>query len=346
MTGGRVEGGMVPEQGPPEGAWLEDAAEVRGLIEEARARIGQVVSGQQEAITLLLIALGARGHILLEGIPGLGKTTLANTFADVTGLSFSRVQLTPDLMPTDLTGHTFFDQQDQSFKLRQGPVFTNVLLADEINRTPPRTQAALLEVMQEGQVTIEDETHKVPDPFLVVATKNPIEVEGVYPLPEAELDRFMLHTRLGYPDRDTEAHMLDGKLGTVQPPDPLPDLARTLQRATKSVRVHPDVRDYLLDIVEATREHELIELGASPRASEHLLQASRAYAALQARAFALPDDVQAMARPVIRHRILLTADAEVQDVDPDDVLSEVLDRIEVPVEPDEADRDPGETRGG
>ncbi len=303
-------------------------------LAEARGLIGREVHGQEGAISLLFIALAAKGHALIEGVPGVGKTTLANAFSRVTGLSFRRIQLTPDLMPADITGHTFFDQRTGEFAVRKGPVFTNVLLADELNRTPPRTQSSLLEVMQEGQVTIEGTTYKVPQPFFVIATKNPIETEGVYPLPEAERDRFMVHTVIDYPDRATEAALIAGRLqGQREDVAPLKELPALLQAAIQHVKVHPDVQAYLLDIVRATRDHPALEYGASPRGSEHLLQAARAHAVLEGRWFVIPDDVKELAVPVLRHRMMLTADAEVQDVAMEAIIDEILENAQVPIAP-------------
>ncbi|MFP5356222.1 MAG: AAA family ATPase [Gemmatimonadota bacterium] len=312
---------------------LERAA---SLAAEARRNIALVIHGQEEAVELLLIALATRGHALLEGVPGVGKTTLAKTFAATAGLDFKRVQLTPDLMPTDITGHTFFNQAKGEFEVRRGPAFTNILLADEINRAPPRTQSALLEVMEERQVTIEGKSYPVPEPFLVVATKNPIDIEGVYQLPEAQLDRFMLFIRMRYPAESTEHDMLMGKL-TARPPVPVTrDLVIVLHEATQTVRVHPDVVSYVLGIARATREHPDIELGAGPRAAEHLVAASRAAAALDGRAFVVPDDVKRVALPVLAHRLILAADAEVRGLSASDVLSTILARVPVPLEANRA----------
>lgn len=310
---------------------MTNLEETARMTQEARRRIAATVYGHDEAVTLMLVALAADGHVMLEGIPGVGKTTLAKSFAHITGLDFKRVQLTPDLMPTDITGHMYFDQKRNEFGLRKGPVFTNVLLADELNRTPPRTQAALLEVMQEHQVTIEGRTHALPDPFLVVATKNPIEVEGVYPLPEAELDRFMVHATMSYPSREVEAMLLDGKLRGEETPAAMPGLALRLREAAGRVFVHPDLRRYLLDIVRATREHDSIELGGSPRATAHLVAAARAHAAISGRDYAIPDDVKAMAVPVLGHRILRTSEAEVQGVAANDIIADLVEQVEVPI---------------
>ncbi|MBW3583346.1 MAG: MoxR family ATPase [Euryarchaeota archaeon] len=313
---------------------------LRRLLDEARARVHEVLLGHDESITLLLVALAAKGHVLMEGLPGVGKTTLAKTFAAITGLGFRRIQLTPDLMPADITGHSYYDQKEQRFRIRRGPVFTNLLLADELNRTPPRTQAALLEVMQERQVTIEGTTIEAPDPFMVVATKNPIEVEGVYQLPEAELDRFMVFIQMRYPTREVETAFLTASKNG--PPGALELLPRTLQAVQRHIRVHPDVRDYLVDIVRATREHPMIEYGASPRASEHLYHAAKAHAAIHGRPYAVPDDVQDLAHPVLAHRLILNADAEVQGVTAAEVLDGIIKRIPVPVAPVEPRRAPEE----
>ncbi len=301
-------------------------------IKEARRRLAQVVHGQDEAITLLFVALGARGHILIEGAPGLGKTTLAKAFAQVTGLSFRRIQLTPDLMPADITGHSYYDQKQQAFSIRVGPVFTNVLLADELNRTPPRTQSALLEVMQEAQVTIDGVTRPVPQPFFVVATKNPIETEGVFPLPEAERDRFMVHALIKYPERAVESAFLKGRITKQTTPVPaMKGLVDMLQKAADQVEAQDDILDYLLDIVRATREHPSLDYGASPRGAEHLLAAARSHAAIEGRRYLVPDDVRDLATPVLRHRIMRTADAEVQGIPIEDILDEILSQIPAPI---------------
>jgi MoxR-like ATPase len=303
----------------------------RTPAEQARERIGQVVYGNDEAVDCLLVALAAGGHVLLDGIPGVGKTTLARTFAHVTGLGFQRIQLTPDLLPADITGYTYYDQAKKRFETRLGPIMAQVVLADELNRTPPRTQAALLEAMQEGQVTIDGVTHPLPKPFLLVATKNPVEMEGVYPLPGAELDRFLASARIHYPGREVEAAMLRGTAGPTPVPEPMPRLAEMLREAYAATKAHPDVVDYILDLVEATRRHDDIVLGASPRAGRQLLEASRGRAAILGRAYVTPDDVKAMARPVLRHRLVLRPEAELAGRTADDLVGDLLAQVPVPI---------------
>jgi len=307
------------------------AARPDGALQDARRSIAQVVHGNLEAVDALFVALAAGGHVLLDGIPGVGKTTVARTFANVTGLDFQRIQLTPDLLPADITGHYFWDQSKQRFELRQGPIMAQVVLADEINRTPPRTQAALLEAMQERQVTIEGKTLKLPHPFLLVATKNPIDLEGVYPLPGAELDRFMLSVRLDYPARATEAGMLQGTLGSEPHPPTVPGLAASLEAAFARTTVHEDIIAYILDIVAATRQHEDVILGASPRAGRHMLEASRGRAAVQGRTYVTPDDVKSVANAVLRHRLMLRPEAELAGRSADALVGDLLEQITVPI---------------
>jgi len=301
------------------------------LVDKALASIHRIMAGQDEPIRLLMVALTAKGHALLEGVPGVGKTTLAKTFATTAGLAFHRIQLTPDLMPADILGHSYFDQREATFKIRQGPVFANVLLADEINRAPPRTQSALLEVMEEQQVTIEGQTLPVPTPFLVVATKNPIDIEGVYPLPEAQLDRFMLFIDMGYPDHDIERDIITRKLGNITPPEGIPGLVAALHEAHAKVHVDSDLIDYVLGIVRATREHDAIELGAGPRGSEHLIAAARGAAVLAGRDYVIPDDIKKLTIPVLAHRLMLGPDAEVEGIEASDILMEILDATPVPI---------------
>lgn len=307
------------------------AAPSRSASDLARERIAQVVYGNQDGIEALLIALAAGGHVLLDGIPGVGKTTLARTFAHVTGLDFQRIQLTPDLLPADITGHNYYDQAKKRFEMRQGPIMAQVVLADELNRTPPRTQAALLEAMQEGQVTIEGTTIPLPKPFVLVATKNPVDLEGVYPLPGAELDRFMLSVKLHYPERKVEAEMLRGTRGPAPTPEPVPGLAQHLRQAFAATKFSPDLVDYILDIATATRSHEDILLGASPRGARQLLEAARGRAAVRNRNYVTPDDIKGVAPYVLRHRVFLRPEAELAGRHAEDVVHDLLEQVPVPI---------------
>jgi MoxR-like ATPase len=278
------------------------------------AAVRTVVVGQGTAIELLLVALLVEGHVLLEDVPGVGKTLLARALSRALGCEFRRLQFTPDLLPGDVTGLSFFNQRAQEFEFRPGPIFTNVLLADEINRATPRTQSALLESMEERQVTVEGETRLVPRPFLVLATQNPVELEGTFPLPEAQLDRFLMRVSLGYPSEDDERAILRrfrevssaAALERVEPVVSGEDLL-TLQAASRGVHVSEPVEGYLLSVVRATRGHEALDLGASPRASLALYRAAQARAALHGRDFVLPDDVKALAPAVLGHRLLPAA---------------------------------------
>src|SRR5687768_11717057 len=299
-------------------------------------RVSSVVIGKSEALRLVLAGILAGGHVLLEDFPGLGKTLAARSFAQALGIEFTRAQFTPDLLPADLTGSFIYNQRIGEFEFREGPVFTGLLLADEINRATPKTQAALLEAMQERQVTVEGRTYPLPEPFFVLATQNPVELEGTFPLPEAQLDRFLLRIRIGYPTEQEEERILEpGRRGPVLA-DPDATAAALdldgLRRAVHDVRIEPPVRRYLVALARATREHSDVQVGASPRAVEHLGDAVRAAALLDARAFALPDDVKAMASPVLAHRLVLTTDARIRDRRVEDVLAEVLAQVPVPVE--------------
>jgi MoxR-like ATPase len=308
-------------------------------VNELRGRVGQeihkVVVGQDETIDLVLAAIAVQGHVLLEGVPGTAKTLLASAMARALGTSFRRVQFTPDMLPSDLTGTMTLRQQELAF--RPGPIFTNVLLADEINRTPPKTQAALLESMQERQVSIDGTSHPLPDPFLVLATQNPIEYEGTYPLPEAQLDRFLVKVDVGYPDAADETNILRMAHHGVQPATLEAVGAVTTLDELRSVRaqvdatvVSDDVLGYVAAIVRKTRELPSIALGASPRAAVHLLAASKASARLSSREFVTPDDVAWMARPVLRHRLLLRPEAELERYTPDDAVRTALAGVPVP----------------
>jgi MoxR-like ATPase len=306
-----------------------------GIADRVRAEVGKVVLGQDEVVGRLLSALLAGGHVLLEGVPGVAKTLLANATARALGLPFRRAQFTPDMLPSDLTGTMVLREGSVSF--RPGPVFTSVLLADEINRTPPKTQSALLEAMQERQVTIEGETRPLPDPFLVVATQNPIEYEGTYPLPEAQLDRFLFKLVLGYPDEEVERAILELRHRGVAPAT-LDDVRpvveerelREAQRDLDATGVSDEVLTYVTAVVRATRELPSVELGASPRATVHLLAAAKAEARLAERGFVTPDDVLAVAHDVLRHRVVLRPEAELERYTPEAAIDAALAGVAVP----------------
>jgi MoxR-like ATPase len=315
---------------------------VRELAEVLRQRIGRAIIGQDEAVKLLLIGLIAEGHLLFEGPPGTGKTLLARAFAACLKLDFKRVQFTPDLMPGDLVGTNLFNFQTNSFTLTKGPVFTELLLADEINRTPPKTQAALLEAMQERTITIDGTSHVLSQGFMVLATQNPIEQEGTYPLPEAQLDRFMLKVRVGYPSRDEEKEVLlrmsSGHEITVERLLQ-PGAILSARAAIADLYMDQKVVDYIVDLVRATRDpgsvgllelKPLIAFGGSPRASIALAQAGLANAFLRGRAYVVPEDIRALAPDVLRHRIVLTFEAEAEDLTTDDVVAKVLGAVRVP----------------
>jgi MoxR-like ATPase len=308
---------------------------VSGLAERVRGEVAKAVVGQDDAAELLVAAIAVGGHVLLEGVPGVAKTLLANATARALGIPFRRVQFTPDMLPSDLTGTMTLQGGELVF--RAGPVFTSVLLADEVNRTPPKTQAALLEAMQERQVTITGETHPLPDPFLVVATQNPIEYEGTYPLPEAQLDRFVFKVDVGYPGEEDERAMLRLPHRGVAAPglDAVEAVAgaQGLMQARSevdAVTVSDEVVGYVTALVRRTRELPSVALGASPRAAVHLLAASRASAWLAGRAFVTPDDVVRMAPPVLRHRLILRPEAELEHYRPDDAVQAALQAIPVP----------------
>ena len=290
--------------------------------------------GKRESIEFLLVALLADGHVLVDDIPGLGKTLLAKSLAKSIGGTFRRIQFTPDLLPSDITGYNVYNQQTGQFTFQSGPVMTHILLADEINRTIPRTQSSLMESMEERQVTVDGKTYPLPHPFFVMATQNPIELEGTFPLPEAQLDRFLLRIRLGYPERDEEIAILK----RFQESDPLPGLEAVanpdqiarLQEARKEIRISPPVREYITDIVRATRTSAALRLGASPRGSLGLMRAGQALAALRERDYVLPDDIKALVVPVLAHRLILREEERLRGETPEHFLLDALNQIPVP----------------
>jgi len=311
---------------------IEELAERTGRM---LAEIERAIVGKREALELVLLGLLADGHVLIEDVPGLAKTLMARAFAQVTSIGFTRIQFTPDLMPSDVTGSSIFNQREADFEFRPGPIFTNLLLADEINRAPPKTQAALLEAMQERQVTIEGQTRPLERPFLVLATQNPIEYEGTYPLPEAQLDRFLLRIGVGYPGREEEWDVLERRIerGVDEVElSPIVDSMELLemQRAVEQVHVERSVGLYMVDLVAATRSASGIQVGASPRGSLALLKLSRCRAALDGRDYVIPEDVKAVAVPALAHRLSLRPELWVQRLRPDDIVAELLDSVPTP----------------
>ena len=329
-----------PASAPSPGPGASDSSTARDALGRIRVEIGKAVVGQDRAVTGLVIALLCKGHVLLEGVPGVAKTLLVRTMATTLGLDFSRVQFTPDLMPGDVTGSLVYDARTAAFSFRQGPVFTNLLLADEINRTPPKTQAALLEAMEERQVSVEGQPRTLPDPFIVAATQNPIEYEGTYTLPEAQLDRFLVKLVLELPERDHETEMLARHAAGFNPRDldaagvrPVLDAAglAAAQADVRTVTVAPEVLGYAVDLARATRQSPSVRLGVSPRGTTALLSAARAWAWLTGSSGVTPDHIQAMAIPVLRHRIQLRPEAELEGVAADSVLRSILQQVQVPI---------------
>jgi MoxR-like ATPase len=302
------------------------------ISERAKAETAKVIVGYEDIVEDFLICLSAGGHILLEGVPGIAKTTLAKTISEVVGLSFKRIQFTQDLLPSDITGHYFYNQKQQEFQFRKGPIFANVILADEINRAPTKTQSALLEAMEEKQVTVEGTTFKLEEPFLVIATINPVEHEGVYTLPEAQLDRFMIKGLMNYLPSREELRFLALKNKNWREKNHVPlteDIFPIMVQEIEKCRADVSILTYIRDIIQATRTDDQIILGGSPRAGEQVLYASKAAATIAGRDYVIPDDVKDVVRKMLPHRITLSLDSELEGVSPENVIERVLDRVEV-----------------
>ncbi|GAB4576223.1 MAG: MoxR family ATPase [Anaerolineae bacterium] len=303
---------------------------------QIRENVQRVIVGKDEIINLVLAAILSEGHILLEDVPGTGKTTLAKAMAVSLGATFKRIQFTPDLLPSDVTGINFFNQKSQEFEYRPGPILSQIVLADEINRATPRTQSALLEAMQERQITVDLETIKLPRPFLVIATQNPIELEGTFPLPEAQIDRFLMRIDIGYPTVEEERAILtrfrsDDPMATLQPVADS-DTVIGMIREVREVRVEESVHEYIVQVIRTTREHPEVDLGASPRATMALYRTSQAWAAIQGRDFVLPDDVKFLAPYVITHRIMLSPQMRLRGRKPAEIVEDIVNTVPVPVD--------------
>jgi len=324
-----------------------DVETAAGVCSDIVDRVGEAVIADRTFLETVLTGLLARGHVLVEDVPGTGKTLTAIAFADALGLEFNRVQFTPDLLPSDITGTHVYDEHEGTFRFQRGPVFANVVLADEINRAPPKTQSALLEAMDEGQVSADGETFPLPEPFFVIATQNPVEQEGTFRLPEAQRDRFVVEVSMGYPDRDGELELLERRSNrtTTKPrvdsvfddgdpastsDRPSAERVRTLRQVPETVTVERGVREYLVDLARATREDDRVAVGVSPRGIQRFYEAARAHAVVAGRSYVAPDDVKAVAPSVLTHRLVLTSEASIRDVDPSTIVSAVLDSVAVP----------------
>lgn len=307
---------------------------VHDIVKRIGDNVENVIIGKREAVELTLIALLCRGHVLLEDVPGVGKTTLAKAIARSIGCAFKRIQFTPDLLPTDVTGVSIFNQQTTQFEFRPGPIIANIVLADEINRATPKAQSALLESMEEGQITVDGTTHELPDPFIVLATQNPIEYEGTFPLPEAQLDRFLIRVSLGYPSKEHELEILESQRKS----HPLSELQQVvsaeelqmLQREIRDVYVDPLIKEYIVAVVSSTRHSDDVYLGASPRGSLALYRTSQAFAAIQGRDYVTPDDVKGLIVPVLGHRMIISPAARIRNVRSDEILQAVMGQVPVP----------------
>ncbi len=315
---------------------IDEIRQVQEATRAVRQNVSRVMIGKEEVIDLLMVAMLCEGHVLFEDVPGIGKTTLAKTLAKSLGCTFQRIQFTPDLLPSDITGITFFNQKMSEFEFRPGPLLAQIVLADEINRATPRTQSALLEAMEERQISVERETVMLPRPFTVIATQNPIELEGTFPLPEAQIDRFLMRLRLDYPSHPEERLILQ-RFKEIQPLDDLQPVLtgerlQELQQMIRRVRVEPAVENYIVELVRATRNHSGVELGVSPRGTLALYRSSQAYAAIHGRFYVIPDDVKRVARPVLSHRMIATSQTRLHGRVMEQIIEEVLHNVSVPVE--------------
>jgi len=315
--------------------WNMDVAQASEDCAAVLDEISNAVIADREFLETVLVGAVARGHVLLEDVPGTGKTLTARAMASALGLEFSRVQFTPDLLPADVTGTHVFNEETREFEFQEGPIFANIVLADEINRAPPKTQAALLEAMEEAQVTVDGETRELPKPFFVIATQNPVEQEGTFPLPEAQVDRFMVKSSIGYPDDEGEVELLRRRAGRVEQAPSVgrvltDDEVADLRQVPEDVRVDEDLLGYMAELTRLTREDGRVEVGVSPRGTQRLFEASRAYATLVGRDYVTPDDIKRVAHPVLAHRLVLTPDAMVNNVEKSQVVDAVLESVPVP----------------
>ncbi|MDD3612679.1 MAG: MoxR family ATPase [Caldicoprobacterales bacterium] len=313
-----------------------DFTKIKDLADRVKENVGKVIVGKSQVIDLVLIALISSGHILLEDVPGMGKTLLAKSLAKSLDLDFKRVQFTPDLLPADITGLHYFNQKEGDFSFRKGPIFTNILLGDEINRATPRTQSSLLEAMEERQVTIDGKTFRLEEPFTVIATQNPVETRGTFPLPEAQLDRFLVKVSMGYPDK-AEGLLILKRFKDQQPLESIEkqvtrDEIIWARRSYSSVYVCDDILAYIMDIVDATRDHPDLALGVSPRGSQALLKAAQAYAVIEGRSYVSPDDIKRLAKPVLAHRVMLRSTIRAKEGQADKIIGQILEQIRVPAE--------------
>jgi len=312
-----------------------DVSQAHEESEAVLDAISEAVICDREFLETVLLGVVGRGHVLLEDVPGTGKTLTARSVANALGLSFSRIQFTPDLLPSDVTGTHVFNEQDREFEFNEGPIFANIVLADEINRAPPKTQAALLEAMEEGQVTTDGETRQLPQPFFVIATQNPVEQEGTFPLPEAQVDRFLVKTSMGYPDESGEIELLERRAGRDEMSPSIetvfePENVMKLRQVPESVTVDQDLLEYVVTLARETRNDGRVEVGVSPRGTQRLFEAARAYATISGRDFVTPDDIKRVAQPVMAHRLVLTPDATVNEVKKSQIVDAVLDSVVVP----------------